>query len=82
MGAETMLWASDATWGAETIRCLGEGPASRWVNDLHCSSVPMMMDVVMDVGMTYIASWSPLMTDGRGNDLVGGVDDMGEGKVE
>ena len=36
---------------------------------------------VMDVGTTYIASWSPLMTDGRGNDLVGGVDDMGEGKV-
>jgi hypothetical protein len=30
MGAETMLWASDATWGVETIRCLGEGPASRW----------------------------------------------------
>ena len=77
MGAETMLWASDAPWGAETIRCLGEGPASRWVKDLHCSSVSAMMDV----GTTYIASWSPLMTDGRGNDLVGGVDDMGEGKV-
>ena len=57
MGAETMLWASDATWGAETIRCLGEGPASRWVKDLHCSSVPAMMDVVMDVGTTYIASF-------------------------
>ena len=32
LGAETMLWASDATWGAETIRCrtcieVGEGPA-------------------------------------------------------
>ncbi len=82
MGAETMLWASDATWGAETIRCrtcieVGEGPASRRVKDLHCSSVSAMMDV----GTTYIASWSPLMTDGRGNDLVGGVDDMGEGKV-
>jgi hypothetical protein len=49
--------------------------------NLHCSSVPVMMDVVMDVGTTYIASWSPLMTDGRGNDSVGGVDDMGEGKV-
>jgi hypothetical protein len=48
------------------------------MKDLHCSSVPVMMDVVMDVGTTYIASWSSLMTDGRGNDLVGGVDDMGE----
>ena len=77
MGAETMLWASDAPWDAETIRCLGEGPASMWMMNLHCSSVPVMMDV----GTTYIASWSPLMTDGRGNDSVGGVDDMGEGKV-
>ena len=77
MGAETMLWASDATWGAETIRCRTCIEVGRCVKDLHCSSVSAMMDV----GTTYIASWSPLMTDGRGNDLVGGVDDMGEGKV-
>ena len=73
LGAETMLWASDATWGAETIRCrtcieVGEGPASRCVKDLHCSSVSAMMDV----GTTYIASWSPLKQMDVGT-MVGGV---------
>ena len=40
MGAQTMLWASDATWVKDLHWT--------WVKDLHRSLVPVMTETIQD----------------------------------